>query len=139
MQIPEDLRKKLVSEIRFVVGKIRTEQDLRTRTYYLSGIHGEMLRLVNINFDPHLLFAHNVLNAAFTTIRGRADAIVLGRDIVINFPPGFFDKLSSLLDGLATSIELDKELYKILQDISNLAYIGTGNGYYLFQKGIIKL
>ena len=98
-----------------------------------------MLRLLNINFDSHLLFAHNVLHAAFGTMRGRADAIVLARDVVINFPPGFFEKLSSLLDELAIVIEQNGELYKILQDIFNLAYITTGNGYYLFQKGIIKL
>ena len=128
MEIPADLRKKLVSEIRFVIEKIRTEKDLRAKVYYFSGIYGEMLRLLNINFDPQLLFAHNVLNAAYITIRTRADAFVLGRDTVIDFPDAFFDKLNLLLEDLAKSIEQNQEPYKILQDISNLTYIPTGNG-----------
>lgn len=139
MNIPSELRSKLVKEIRFVAEKIRTERELRTKVYYFSGIHGEMFRIFNLYFDPQLLFAHNVLNYVYQAMRARADVIVMGRDNLINFPDGFFDKLCERLEKLANAIENDQDLYQILQDISCLAYVTTGNGYYLFQKGILRI
>lgn len=139
MRIQKNLRERLVHEIRFVVEKIRTEGDIRPKIYYFSGIYGEMLRILNINFDPQLLFAHNVINNSYQTMRVRADTIVLGGDTTINFPDGFFEQLCSLLEDLAFCIERDQDLYRILQDISCLSYITTGNGYYLFQKEILKV
>jgi len=139
MKIDANLRKKLVNEIRFVVEKIRTEKDLRTKIYYYSGVYGEMLRILNIDFDPQLLFAHNVINNSYEMMRVRADTIVLGRDTVIDFPDGFFDRLCSLLEELASNIENDQDIYQTLQNISCLSFVNTGNGYYLFQKGLLKV
>lgn len=139
MPIPTNLREKLVREIGFVVNKIRTEKDLRTRVYYYSGIYGEMLRILNISFDRQLLFAHNTLNNSYQMMRARADTIVLGRDTVIDFPDGFFDRLCSLLEELAEKIRTNQNLHLTLQNISCLSYITTGNGYYLFQKEILGL
>lgn len=139
MEIPTDLRERLVKEIKFVAEKIRTEKDPRTKVYYFSGIYGEMLRLVNIHFDKELLFAHNVLNYAYQTMKTRADIVVMGRDSLVDFPDEFFDRLSEYLDRLASCIENNEELYRILQEFSCLAYITTGNGYYLFQKGILRI
>ena len=139
MEIPRNLREKLVREIRFVVEKIRTEPDLRTKIYYFSGVYAEMLRILNINFDPQLLFAHNLMNNSYQTMRVRADTVVLGRDTTIDFPDGFFDRLCSLLEELANNIANNQNLYQTLQNISCLSYITTGNGYYLFQKGILRV
>jgi len=139
MEIPTDLRERLVKEIKFVAEKIRTEKDPRTKVYYFSGIYGEMLRLVNIHFDKELLFAHNVLNYVYQTMKTRVDIVVMGRDSLVDFPDGFFDRLSEYLDRLASCIENNEELYRILQEFSCLAYITTGNGYYLFQKGILRI
>jgi len=128
-----------VREISFVVDRVRTERDLRTRVYYYSGIYGEMLRILNISFDPQLLFAHNVMNNSYQLLRARSDTVVLGRDTTIDFPDGFFDRLCSLLEELADNIENNRDLYQTLQNISCLSYISTGNGYYLFQKGILTI
>ena len=139
MEIPNGLKEKLVNEIEFVVEKIRTENDIRTKIYYFSGVYGEMLRMLNISFDPQLLFAHNVLNNSYQTMRIRADTVILGRDTTIDFPDGFFDRLCTLLEELANNIKNNQNLYQTLQNIACLSYITTGNGYYLFQKGIIKV
>jgi len=138
MELPSDLRSKLVREIRFVVERMRTETEPRTKIYYLSAVHGEMFRIFNLNFDRQLLFAHNVLNYTYQTMKARADAIVLGRDTLIDFPDGFFDRLCDYLERLASMIEENQNVYPILQDISCLAYITTGNGYYLYQKETLR-
>ena len=139
MDIPRDLRKKLVEEIRFVVQKIGTEKDPRTKLYYFSAIYGEMFRLLNIHFDRELVLAHGVLNHAYQAMKTRADIIVMGRDTIIDFPDRFFDALTEHLDQLANHIENNEDIYSTLQDITCLAYITTGNGYYLFQKGILGI
>jgi hypothetical protein len=139
MEIPTNLREKLVREIRFVVDKIRAERELRTKVYYYSGVYGEMSRILNISFDPQLLFAHNTINTSYEMMRARSDTIVLGRDVTIDFPDGFFDRVCSLLEELASNIENNQNLYQTLQNISCLSYIITGNGYYLFQKGILRV
>jgi len=139
MNIPENLKERLVGEIRFVVDRIRAERDPRTKVYYYSGVYGEMARVFNISFEPQLLFAHSIMNNSYQLMRARSDAVVLGRDTTIDFPDGFFDKLCSLLEELADNIDKNQDLCQTLQDISCLSYITTGNGYYLFQKGILRL
>jgi len=138
VEIPSELRTRLVNEIRFVADRIRIEKDPRTKLYYYSGIYGEMLRIFNFHFDPQLLFCHNVLNYTYQGMKSRADIIVMGKDTLIDFPDGFFDKLCEYLERLASDIETNHDLYPTLQAISCLAYITTGNGYYLFQKGILR-
>jgi len=139
MDIPTNLREKLVREIRFVADRIKKERELRTKVYYYSGVYGEMLRLLNISFDPQLLFAHSVIQDSYQSLRARSDTIVLGRDTTISFPDGFFDGLCSLLEELAKNIEKNQDIYQTLQSISCLSFITTGNGYYLFQKGILTI
>lgn len=137
MNLPTDLRERLVNEIGFVVNRIRTQPDLRKKVYYFSGVYGEMVRLLNINYDPQLLFAHNVLSSAYQSMRALSDTIELGRDTTIVFPDNFFDRLCTLLEELANQIRDDQDMYNTLQAISCMSYINTGNGYYLFLKGIL--
>jgi len=139
MEIPKELRERLVKEIKFIAEKMRAESDPRVKMFYFSGVYGEMLRLANIHFDKQLLFAHNVLNYAYQTMKGRVDIVVMGRDRLIDLPDALFDRLCERLEQLASCIEKDEELYQTLQEISLLAYIATGNGYYLFQKGVVKI
>lgn len=122
----------------FVVEKIRTEPDIRKKVYYYSGIHSEMSRIINQNFDRQLLFAHNVLNNSYQWLRARTDAIILARDSTIDIPGDLFGRLCSVLIALGTNISNDTDLYKPLEDISCMTYITTGNGFYLFKKGILN-
>jgi hypothetical protein len=137
MDLPADLRERLVNEIGFVVEGIRTQTDLRKKVYYFSGVYAEMFRLLNISYDPQLLFAHNILSSAYQSMRALSDTIELGRDTTIVFPDNFFERLCALLEQMANQIENNQETYNTLQAISCLSYINTGNGYYLFLKGIL--
>ena len=52
-----------------------------------------------------------------------------------------FDILEKTLKELTQSVENnnDDKIYKDLQKLSILGYITTGNGNYLYKKGLIKL
>jgi len=52
---------------------------------------------------------------------------------------GFFDRLAEYVNELALKIENNEETYKTLEKIEVLAHVATGNGYYLYTKGFIKL
>jgi hypothetical protein len=54
-------------------------------------------------------------------------------------PSNLFDRLCSCMEELATRIERNQKTYAILQDIANIAYSTTGNGFYLYTKGILKI
>jgi len=137
LNISNELREKLVNEIMFVVEKIRTEPDIRKKVYYYSAIYGEMSRVINLSFDRQLLFAHNVLNNSYQLLRARTDSLVLARDSTVDIPGNLFDRICTVLTDLGERIARDQDLYKPLEDISCMTYITTGNGFYLFQKGIL--
>ena len=139
MDIPENLRKELVEEINFVILKIKEEVDLRKRLYFFSGVYSLVNRIFNLSFDPQLVFIHLVLNASYTTINNRINAIVMGKDTLIEIPDNLFDKLYDVLEELTQKIRDDEDTYLVLQKFASLAYVTTGNGYYLYQKGILKI
>lgn len=53
-------------------------------------------------------------------------------------PDQLFDGLSDVLNELADKIEKNQNDIPVLEKINALGYSTTGNGYYLYQKGIIK-
>jgi hypothetical protein len=53
--------------------------------------------------------------------------------------PKLFDGLQDALSLLADSIESGERTYSILERIANLAYSTSGNGYYMFLKGMLKV
>jgi len=139
MDISENLREELVNEINFVISKIREEVDLRKKIFFYSGIYGLVNRIFNIRFDPQLVFMHLVLNTSFSLINDRINAIVLGKDTLVEIPDNFFDRLCNALEELARNIAEDEDTYTVLQRIATISYLTTGNGYYLYQKGDLEI
>ena len=139
MQISTDFRKILVDELRLVAQKVREEKDIRRKIFFFSGAYGVVFRLLNFSFDPELVLIHGVLNMTYNSADALQTRIERGEESLIRIPDDFFDKLANLTEELATAIEEDKNIYGILQEIATLSYTLTGNGYYLYQKGIIKV
>ena len=63
----------------------------------------------------------------------------MGKDTLIDLPDDLFDKLCDSLEELAEKIEKDEDTYSVLQKLSVFAYVTTGNGYYLYRKGILRI
>ena len=139
MEIDDQFKNILVEEFRLVASKIRDESDMRRKNFFFSAAYGVVHRIINIDFDPELVIIHNVLNSTYTIVNNLQISIESGTEKIIRIPMFLFDKLADLLDELAGAIQEGKNTYEIIQKIAVLSYMLTGNGYYLYQKGIIEV
>lgn len=139
MQISKEFKKLLVDELKTVAEKVSEETDSKKKNYFFSGAFGTVSRVFNFNFDPELILIHSVLNMAYGVVDTLQKRIDRGEEDVIRIPDEFFDTLANLTKELALAIEKDENIYEVLQEIAVHSYILSGNGYYLYQKGIIKI
>lgn len=135
MNISPENKAKLLDEIKFVVQKMKAEEDPKNKLYYFSAVYGIMNRIYNLEEASDLVFAHFVISST----HGQINARLHDPDKVISVPEGFFDKLVEATGELLTVIENNKNPYEILKKFALLGYVMTGNGYYLFQRGLIKI
>jgi len=135
MKLSAANKAKLVEEIRFVLEKLKSETEPASKLYYFSAVYGVMNRIFNLEYAPDLIFAHIVINAAHSQINAR----LRDPDKVIQLPIELFDKLSDATVALLEVIEKDKNPYEVLKKFALLGYVTGGNGYYLYQRGLLKL
>lgn len=134
MKLSKNMQKVLIDETRFAIRRMKDTKEASMKLYFFSAVYGAVFRVFNIEFDPELLFIHQVLNYAYGTINARVTALSQGQERGVAIPGGLFDKLEEALEVMATNIEENKETYPALQTIVRLAYSTTGNGYYLYLK-----
>lgn len=139
MKLDPYLRKELINEIRFCANKIAEEADLQRKSYFYSHVYGAVGRVLDFSFDRHLILIDFVLEVSHSTISKRINEIVTEEDKTIPMIKGFFEGLVENLNELATKIEKDEDTYKTLEKIVELTYVTTGDGYYQYTKGQIKL
>lgn len=135
MKISESNKKKLIEEIKFVLEKMKSEEDANTKLYYFSAVYGTMQRIFNIEYDSDLVFAHMVTNATYNALNLRLS----NPDKVVQLSPDIFDKLSGVTEELKNTLEKNGNLYNVLKKYALLGFVTSGNGYYLYQKGLIKI
>lgn len=138
MKLSTELRSSLVGELRFASKSMKTAQSLGEKLYFFSVVFGTANRIMNIEFDPELAFLHHVTNAAYGAMIANLNLINSGQ-MISTISPNLFSKLEGQVDVLADLVETNKPTYSALQEIANLAYSMTGNGYYLFLKGALVI
>lgn len=140
MKISFDNRKTLVDELRYVAkGLLDEEGDIWSKIYIYSGAYAMVNRVFNIEFDPELVLMHSVLQKAYAEINGAFDNIAAGRERVIKIPEGLFRVLGESMEGLADAISKEGDVTPELRRMAVAGYVMTGNGYYLYRKGVLKL
>ena len=139
MELSAELKEALVDELRTVVKRVEDEIDIGKKIFFLSAAYSGVQRIFNIRFDPELVLINLVLNTTYGAVLNLHNAIEVGNERAIQVPEDFFNKLNGLLEELATAIENDENIYEILKEISVLSYSLTGNGYYLYRKGVIEI
>jgi hypothetical protein len=142
MQLPKALQDRLNREFRFAATKMRETPVIQRKLYYFSAFYGEISRVLNQSWDSELALLHQVVQSAHRTINGRVTAFV-GGDRVIDLPdnlPEILDEIAgALADAFSGSHVSSEELYRIMQRIADLTYVTTGNGFYLYERGVLKL
>ena len=137
MNISKDMQKVLTDEIkiaRYHMQKVDTPEE---KLFFLSAVYGVAFRIMNIQFDPELAFIHHVVNAAYNIMNARLASIRQGPG-VNTFPKNVFEMLEDALERLIDKIEKGEKTHPVLENIFNLAYSTTGNGYYLYLKGMMS-
>lgn len=132
-------KKEFIEEINYVTKKITEDIPIRERAYYLSAIYGTLTRLLNLDYDEEWIFLHLVFNALYTQVNNLLDQIEAGREKIISLPPNYFEKLAKVLRQFAEAIEKDLDVYPLVLKIVPFSYLLTGNGFYLYKKGLLKL
>jgi len=118
---------------------MKRENDDRKKLYYFSGIFGVIPRVFNFEYDPQLVFIHGVLEITYQQINNRLTLYSQG-DKTAKLADNILDKLYLYTSQMAERIEKnEKDVYDLLEKIMILGYSTTGNGYYLYEKGTIKI
>lgn len=139
MDISDQFRSLIVSEINFAIKKMNSSGVAGEKLYYFSGIPGVIQRTFNIEYDPDLVYAHIILRSTHEVFSSRVAAIQQGGDTIIPLGKKHFDKLSSITKELSVRIEKNQDIDNTLKKYVILSYSLTGNGYYLQEKGLLKI
>lgn len=140
--LPEPIRQRLATEFRFAASRIAEASDIGTKVYYFSVFFGEAGRQLNIHWDADVTLLWSVGQHACNSIVAR-NAQATGPFPLGGFPDGFSQAIDEVSDELAGAFEGEEldlpRLYAALARTAELTFITTGNGAYLFQKGMVKL
>ncbi len=141
MDIPKNSRQRIAKEIEFVSNRMKRDNDPLRQLYSFSGIYGVVQSVLNETWDADLTLAHSVLRTTHATIAERWGALAQGRERGVDVPPGLMDVLVQITSDLGNAVKTsdDGQLHEALARMAALTYVTTGNGYYLYLKGIAKI
>jgi len=139
MQLSEANKKIISDEFRVIVRLINEEEDALRRVYYFSAAYGVVQRVINSEFNNELTLMHSVLHNTYLALDSRLKSIISGGERVIELPSNALSVLSSALNELCDVISKDQDIYEPLAKIAAISYVTTGNGYYLYRKGVLRL
>ncbi|MDP2719348.1 MAG: hypothetical protein Q8P44_05915 [Dehalococcoidia bacterium] len=143
MQVPESIRKHLAQEFKFAADQIRATPDLHGKLYFFSAFFGETGRALNADWIPDIALLHLVLQSLHGAINMRLITPIMGTNLNMGLPKDLAEALTTssaeLADLFQTKEINEKKLYQLIVKFAELAYVATGNGYYLYLRGAIKV
>lgn len=140
MNISAESFKKIGEEIDYVLQQMKQTDTPQRALYYFSAAQGVIYRVMNTECDPILVFAHQVLSTAHANFTAQLPSLGDRPNAAV-----VADELLTLLHkalanfGVALNTQEDDQIYRALARIANITYAVTGNGYYLYIKGLLKL
>lgn len=138
MKINKIYKTAIVNEIKFVLKKMKESSSLEKKLFYFSAIPAELLRVLNLQYDQDILYLHHVVNHTHLMFQQRMTAMKTGDTIVV-IDEKQINKLESLLDDIIEVLEQKKNIDDVLKAFIELAYSTGGNGFYLMEKGLLKI
>jgi len=140
LKLPEPIGKRLASEFRFAADMMARSPDLPSKLYFFSAFYGELNRMLNQAWSRELSLAHAVLKLAYDVINGRMAAPTPEGVRIPPELPAALDRVANDMAELCAREEIDGvQLSEILARAAELTYVVTGNGFYLYLKGEIKI
>jgi len=133
------MQKIFIDEINFVIKSMKNTNMPGDKLYFLSAVYGMAQRIINLEYDPELNFIQQVVQLVYNMVNARLAALSARQEVGISIPDHLFERLEEALQEMADTIVRGEQSYPALQKMVNLAYTTTGNGYYLYLKGIIPV
>jgi hypothetical protein len=139
----KDFRERLAKEYRYAVTRMQQETQPAKKLFYFSIFFGEAQRMLNLEWDRDLVLTFMVTQQVYTQINAATQTSSL-----LQLPIDgsiIYEQLTSISFDLAACFEKTEnkvnkeELYKTLGRLAEINYLATGNGSYLYEKGLIKL
>jgi hypothetical protein len=138
----KELRQRLATEYRYAATKMQESPDASKKLFYFSVFFGEAQRVLNWQWVRDIALIHMVTRQVHAQIThtdpSPAPVLPIKWATV-------FEHLTQTASDLATYMEKtgnedsEEELCQILGRFAEIAYLVSGNGSYLYEKGIIKL
>jgi TnpA family transposase len=138
MNISDNSREIIIKEINYVVNKMEECSSMEEKLYYFSGVYSIVQRIFNLEYDSDLVYAHSILLQTYNLFQQRLEA-VKAKQLLIPLSEEQFKNLTIITKELAKKIAEKKEINNTLKKFVILSYTTTGNGYYLLQKGLLKI
>lgn len=139
MKISKTMTGRFIEELRYVAKQMQGTENPEEKLYYFSAVFGVTQRIVNFDFDPEMVSIHQVTQLAYNQIQQRLVLVKSGQQTSIGLPDNLFAVLQEMVAEMASRVEKGETTWPILEKIMTLSYSTTGNGYYLFQKGELKI
>jgi len=139
MDIGDNFRYIVVNEISYAVNKMEESSSWEEKLYYFSAVYSVINRIFNLEYDSDLIYAHSILQETYNAFSQRIRAILKGGETLIPLDEEHFERLITITKELSNKIEEKKNIDNTLKKFAILSYATTGNGYYLLQKGLLKI
>jgi len=141
LKISNDSKEIIVKEFEKVLELMSNTKDHKEKLYYFSATYAMVSRVLNIEYDDMLIFIHSVLLNSYSNINSFFNNIISNKDTFYSIPKNYFDILENALRDLTRAIDQNDELVinNILKRFSLIGYITTGNGNYLYKKGMLRI
>ena len=138
MKLKAEHKKMILEEFGYAARTMREVKTFDEKLFYFSSTFGVLSRVFNADFDSQLVIMHLILANAHATFLARVQAMRAG-DSTIVLSEDFFENLTNMVDDLIKRVTTGKDTYDVLEKIAVLTYATTGNGYYLFRKGVLAI
>ena len=141
MRLPDHYRNAILDEFDQVCKLMAGTADPGEKLYYFSATHGVLNRVMNLHFDPLLVFAHQVLQTCGQGFSARLTQAVGPVELFRAHADVLFANLAEAVRDLRAAVESDddSQMRLVLQHVDLLGYATTGNGLYLYVTGKLKL
>jgi len=138
----KEYQQRLAKEYRYAVTRMQQETQLVKKLFYFSVFFGEAQRVLNWEWDTDLALIHLITQQVHAQINIPMQTPGLLQTLSIDWTV-VSDKLTEISSELASYFEnseagTNKEkLCQILGRLAEISYTVTGNGSYLYEKGLI--
>jgi hypothetical protein len=143
MKLQKELRQRLAKEYRFAATRMQQEKQPARRLFYFSVFFSEAQRTLNLEWDRDLALVQLIAQHVHAQMTALTQTPLLLASLPID-QARLLEQLSKTASDMAAYFEKredgdnKEELFQVLGSLAEVGYVASGNGSYLYEKGVIK-